>query len=104
VVMFQKQEALIREDGQQKTSKAPEYVLKVDGASEDDFGWICVKFFEMRKSFEGLDMKNLRSVVASHMKKQPPHPGFDVSLADLAGSDEIQELFGVASSKTTSGP
>jgi hypothetical protein len=77
-----------------------EFVLKVDGASKDDFGWICLKFYETRKSFTGIDMKNLRSALfSSHMNQQPPHPGYDASLARLARSSDVQNLFGATSTK-----
>eukprot|EP00977_Amphora_coffeiformis_P004152 scaffold846_cov168-Amphora_coffeaeformis.AAC.9 len=56
------------------------FVLSVDGStiSDEEFGWICAKFYECRDSFgEALDLSPLRTVVAEHFTSIPPHPGYN---------------------------
>jgi len=58
------------------------FILSVDGASisDEEFGWICAKFYECRDSFgEALDLSPLRTVVAGHFTSIPPHPGYSPS-------------------------
>lgn len=70
------------------------FVMTLDGATKDDFGWICLKMYESRKSFDSmLDLSNLRQEVFEHMNNQPPHPGYDASKATHAGSYIIEQLF-----------
>ena len=74
------------EDASVSLTLAPEenkndsFVLSVDGSSvsDEEFGWICAKFYECRDSFgEALDLSPLRTVVAEHFTAIPPHPGYN---------------------------
>ena len=62
------------------------FLLTVSGCTAEQFGWICVKFYEERRKFKGLDHGSLRRATASHFNSLPPHPGYDAhapwSLAD----------------------
>jgi hypothetical protein len=69
-------------------------VLHVDDATQEEFGWICAKFYECKDLFEGIiDVTMLRSLVAKHFNSLPPDTGYDVSKARYAGGKEIEELF-----------
>ena len=71
-----------------------EFVLSVEASGKDDFGWICVKFYDNKELFQDIvDISGLHEAVIDHFNKQPPHPGFDANSAKLAGSREIQDLF-----------
>jgi hypothetical protein len=71
-----------------------EFVLQVDDATKEDFGWICAKFYECREMFEGIiDVTMLKSLVANHFNSLSPDTGYDASDAKYAGGKEIKELF-----------
>ncbi len=70
-----------------------DFVFKVDGATEGDFGWLCQKLYEHRHSFKGIDMTNLRDQVFDHVNSKPPHPGYNADSAKLANCDTIDKLF-----------
>jgi hypothetical protein len=71
-----------------------EFVLQVDNATKEDFGWICAKFYECKEMFEGIiDVTMLKSLVANHFNSFPPDTGYDASDAKYAGGKEIEELF-----------
>jgi 2OG-Fe(II) oxygenase superfamily len=72
------------------------YTLTVIGATnDDDFGWICAKFYESKDYFAGLlDTDALRLVVAQHFNQwHTPDPGHLASEATLAGSERLGALF-----------
>ncbi|CAB9496291.1 2OG-Fe(II) oxygenase [Seminavis robusta] len=74
-------------DATTTTAGAPpmEFVLSLEGAqtTEEDFGWICQKFYESRATFDDdhgfqlLDLSSLREEVFQHVNSnnQPSHPG-----------------------------
>eukprot|EP00980_Cylindrotheca_fusiformis_P005578 scaffold1183_cov114-Cylindrotheca_fusiformis.AAC.11 len=77
-------------------SNPSECVLKVEGSASgnDEFGWICVEFYENKEHFQHLlDTSDLRTAVIDHFNAQPPHPGFPANSAKLAASSQIQQLF-----------
>ncbi|KAG7372509.1 2-oxyglutarate/Fe(II) oxygenase [Nitzschia inconspicua] len=85
---------LISEAPTTSDTSSSDFVITLEGATKDDFGWICHKLYESRRSFDSiLDLSNLRQELFFHMNNQPPHPGYDASKAKLAGSDTIRQLF-----------
>jgi hypothetical protein len=84
-------------DSYDQSAQAPaEFVLSVEGSASgnDEFGWICVKFYESKELFQDIvDTSDLRTAVVDHFNSQPPHPGFQASSAKLAGSRQIDDLF-----------
>lgn len=77
------------------------FVLQVDGATKEDFGWLCRKIYENRDAFQGIDMTNLQTEVFWHANNQPPHPGHNALSAKLAGSHEIEDIFNVSPYKSS---
>ncbi|GMH67462.1 hypothetical protein TrST_g2080 [Triparma strigata] len=53
------------------------FLLTVSGCTAEQFGWICVKFYEERRKFKGLNHSGLRRATAEHFNSLPPHPGYD---------------------------
>ena len=72
-----------------------EFELSVEGGTEEDFGWICTRFFEYRSNLVGLvDTIELEKVVLEHsLRHQRESIGDDPSLAPFAHSEVIQQIF-----------
>ena len=65
-----------------------EFLLTVEGVSGSDFGWICTKFYEFKKSFPGLDMAKLTTIMEGHH--------FDSNVQDTdpsAGHKAMENMF-----------
>lgn len=76
-------------------SDPSEILLKIDGTASDEFGWICVEFYENKELLQDIvDTSDLRTAVINHYNAQPPHPGFPANSAKLAGSRQVEDLFG----------
>lgn len=71
-----------------------DFVLSVEASGREEFGWICVAFYENKALFQDMvDTSNLYEAVVDHYNQQPPHPGFEANSAILAGSHKIEDLF-----------
>jgi hypothetical protein len=75
-------------------TRETDYALSAVHVSEQEFGWICTKFYESKSFFQGrVDTKLLRTVVAQHHSSLPPHPGYCAQSADATESQQIQNIF-----------
>ena len=78
------------------------FVFQVDGATRDDFGWLCQKLYENRDSFkDDIDIAHLRDEVFSHVNRQPPHPGHNAASTELAHMNVIEDLFNSVTEKSS---
>ena len=79
-------------EGEQETNVCNCFVLKVSGASLEEFGWICAKFYGDRQQLVGglLNTDELRKQVASHYSRQPPSPGYTATIED-AEEEKLQQ-------------
>lgn len=70
------------------THKDPtEFLLTVEGVKGSDFGWICTKLYECKKSFHDmLDMNKLTTIVEGHFDEKPPE-------AISAGQEAMEVMF-----------
>ena len=77
------------------SSCCDEFELSVEGGTEEDFGWICTRFFEYRSNWIGIiDTMELEKVVLEHsLRHQRESIGDDPYLAPLSNSYIIQQLF-----------
>jgi hypothetical protein len=94
-VNFQSEIQNVSSDEKSKLSSlTSEFVLSVEASGSDEFGWICVKFYESKELLQDIvDISNLQARVIYHYNRQPPHPGFDAKSAVLSGTKTIQDMF-----------
>lgn len=78
-----------------------DFIFQVDGATDDEFGWLCQKLYEHRHSFQDIDMANLRNQVFSHVNGKAPHPGYSPDSAVLANGDTLEQIFSSVPDRTS---
>ena len=72
----------------------PSPQITVEATGIEEFGLICLKFYENKELFQDIvDITDLHDKVIDHFERKPPHAGYPANSAYLAGSREIEDLF-----------
>lgn len=84
----------------QETSNNMDYVISVHGASEEDFGALCARFYESQSSYDmtDVDTAHLRKLVRNHFKTVKPHTGYAANVS-RATQEIIDSIFGDSDQK-----